>query len=116
MFFGASPIVFELAKKLRTNVTHAEMILWERLKEAFPDTKFRRQYPISFYIVDLYCHSKKLLIEIDGSIHNLEEIKTKDEIRQKDLENLGIKVIRFANKEVMNNLEQTLQKIEKYLK
>jgi imidazole glycerol-phosphate synthase subunit HisF len=116
MFYGAGHLIFGMAKKLRNNVTPAEMILWGRLKQYFPDLKFRRQHPISFYIVDMYCHSKKLIIEIDGSIHDLEEIKIKDEVRQKDLEALGLKVIRFTTQEITNELESVLQTIEKNLK
>ena len=116
MFYGAGPKIFELAKKLRNNVTPTEMILWGRLKEYFPNLKFRRQHPVSLYIVDLYCHAEKLVIEMDGSIHDLEEIKISDEIRQKDLEDLGLKVIRFTTNEIKNNLETVLQTIEKNLK
>lgn len=106
-------MIFELAKELRNNVTATEMILWGRLKEYFPKKKFRRQHPISLYIVDMYCHSERLVIEIDGSIHKKEQIKRKDSIRQKDLEELGLKVVRFTTKEIMNNLESVLQVIEK---
>ena len=116
MFYGASPIIFELAKKLRNNVTNEEMILWGMLKEQFPTLKFRRQHPISNYIADLYCHSEKLVIEIDGTIHNLEEIKINDEIRQADLEAFGLKVIRFTNNDVRNNIEQVFQIIEENIK
>ncbi|HNU87894.1 MAG TPA: endonuclease domain-containing protein [Ferruginibacter sp.] len=115
MFYGAEPVIFELAKKLRNNVTATEMILWGRLKQYFPEIKFRRQHPVSIYIADFYCHSKKPVIEIDGSIHDNNEIKMKDEIRQKDLESLGIKVIRFTTQEIKNNLESVLKRIEKNL-
>ena len=63
----------------------------------------------------MYCHSKKLVIEIDGSIHDLEEMKIEDELRQKELEALGLEVIRFTTKEITNELESVLQKIEKHL-
>ncbi len=116
MFYGAGNLIFEKAKKLRNNVTPSEMILWGRLKEHFPDIRFRRQHPISLYIVDIYCHASKLVIEIDGSIHELEEVKYKDELRQKDLEKLGLKVIRFKTKEILNNLGSVLEIIEKHLK
>ncbi len=116
MFYGASPIIFELAKKLRNNVTSTEMILWGRLNQYFPELKFRRQHPISIYIADFYCHSKKLIIELDGSIHNLLDVKSNDLVRQKNLEDLGLKIIRFTNKEITNNLEQALQTIEKNIK
>jgi cyclase len=103
-------------KKLRNNVTSTEMILRGMLKQHFPELKFRRQHPIPFYIVDIYGHSKKLVIEIDGSIHDLEEIKIKDELRQKELEPLGLKVTRFTTKEITNELESVLKKIENNLK
>ena len=116
MFYGAGHLIFERAKKLRNNVTPTEMILWGRLKEYFQELKLRRQHPISFYIVDIYCHSKKLAIEIDGSIHDREEVKIKDELRQKELEDLGLKIIRFTTKEITSELESVLQTIEKHLK
>jgi len=116
MFYGAGNLIFEKAKKLRNNVTATEIILWGRLKERFTGMKFRRQHPVSFYIVDFYCHSAKLVIEIDGSIHDLEEIKVKDEIRQKDLEALGLKVIRFTTNDILDDLESVLESIEKNLK
>jgi cyclase len=115
MFYGAGHLIFEKAKQLRNSVTPTEMILWGRLKESFPTIKFRRQHPISFYIVDFYCHTKKLVIEIDGSIHDLEEIKIKDKLRQKELEVLGLKVIRFTTKEITNELESVLKIIEEHL-
>ena len=116
MFYGAGNLIFEKAKKLRNNVTPTEMILWGRLKDQFPKQRFRRQHPVSLYIVDIYCHAEKLVIEIDGSIHDLEEIKIKDEIRQKNLEALGLRVIRFTTNEILNNLESVLEPIEKNFK
>ena len=101
---------------MRNNVTPTEMILWGRLKEYFPDIKFRRQHPISFYIVDIYCHAKKLVVEIDGSIHDLEEVKINDEIREKALESLGLRITRFTTSDILNNLESVLKTIEKNLK
>lgn len=105
MFYGAAPILFDLAKKLRNNVTPTEMILWGRLKEYFPGIKFRRQHPISLYIADFYCHSEKLIIEVDGNIRDMPEIKFKDDVRQKDLEELGLKILRVTTKEVINDLD-----------
>lgn len=112
MFYGAGPMIFLLAKKLRNNVTPTEMILWGRLKEYFPKHRFRRQHPISLYIADFYCHTEKLVIEIDGSIHDLETVRSNDIIRQKDLEDLGLKVLRFTTKEILIDLESVLLKIK----
>jgi cyclase len=79
MFYKADPLVFENARKLRNNLTPAEQTFWLRLKEQFPAYKFRRQHPISIYIADFYCHKLKLVIEIDGPIHNSNEAKLNDE-------------------------------------
>ncbi|OWK69833.1 hypothetical protein CBW18_14565 [Pedobacter sp. AJM] len=100
MFYGASSIIFENAKKLRNKVTDAEKILWEHLKEKKLGVKFRRQHPISSFIADFYCHEKKLIIELDGSIHNIKEIFENDLERQAAIEAFGIKVIRFKNQEI----------------
>lgn len=69
MFNEAHPLVFDLAKQLRKNMTHAEMIMWGYLKEHFEGLRFRRQHPVSMYIADFYCHKLRLIIEIDGSVH-----------------------------------------------
>ncbi|HEV8286774.1 MAG TPA: endonuclease domain-containing protein [Chitinophagaceae bacterium] len=116
MFYGANKIIFENARVLRNKLTNEEMVLWVRLKEHFPNFKFRRQHPISNYTVDFYCHKLKLVIEVDGSVHNLEESRILDEIRQKNLENLEMKVFRFTNEEVRNQIETVLEKINQFIK
>jgi cyclase len=115
MFYGANKIIFENAKALRNNLTFEEMILWGRLKEYFPDYKFRRQHPISNYIAYFYCHKLKLIIEVDGSIHFLEKNIKLDEVRQKDIENFGIKVLRFTNEQIRNKVETVLGKISDFI-
>ncbi len=104
-------MIFELAKKLRNNVTAVEMILWGRLKEHFPKLKFRRQHPLCNYIADFYCHQLKLVIEIDGPVHDKEDMKKLDAETQQILESKGIKVIRFTNYDVMNDRENVIEKI-----
>ena len=100
MFYNADRLIFNNARELRKRLTHAEQVFWLRLKERFPGYKFRRQHPISIYVADFYCHKLKLVIEIDGSIHNSPEVKIYDEQRQKDLENLNLTVIRFTNDQI----------------
>ena len=73
IFYGASDLIFEKAKYLRNHVTPTEMILWGKLKECFPDYHFRRQHPLSNYIADFYSHKLKLLIEVEGRIHESDE-------------------------------------------
>ena len=111
MFYKADPLIFSKARELRNKSTPAEQVFWLRLKEQFPEYKFRRQHPISIYIVDFYCHKLKLVIEIDGSVHDSEEAKLNDEKRQNDLENLNLTVIRFTNNQVKNEIELVIEKI-----
>ena len=116
MFFGADRILFERAASLRKQPTFTEEILWNYLRTKPLGFKFRRQHPFSFYILDFYCHSIKLAIEVDGSIHKLKEVKANDEIRQKQLEQEGLSFLRFTNEEVKLKSEEVIYKIETYLK
>lgn len=78
--------------------------------------KFRRQFGIGAYIVDFYCPTVKLAIEIDGDSHFLSDKTVRqDNLRQKMIENLGIMVVRFTNTDVMTNLNQVVEKISSYL-
>jgi very-short-patch-repair endonuclease len=110
MFFGAYPKIFEIAKKLRNNMTPAEKRLWEELRLNKLGVRFKPQHPMQFYIADFYCYALKLIIEVDGPIHNF-QLK-KDLERTKALEELGNVLIRFTNDEVMNNIELVLTEIK----
>lgn len=116
MFLNANHLVFELAKDLRRNMTDAEKLLWYRLKDGIHGLKFRRQHPINCYIADFYCHKLKLIIEIDGSIHDTPEGKWYDEQRENDLRQWGYQIIRFTNDDVKLSIEKVLltihQKVE----
>ncbi len=112
MFFGASNLIFENAKVLRKNMTDAEKVLWGYLKAKPNGFKFRRQHPLGIYIADFYCHKLKLVIELDGSIHDNDDVKQNDEIRQKLIEEDGLIVMRFKNEEVMNNIQNVLRQLE----
>ncbi len=109
MFLGASKIIFENARELRKNMTNAEKILWRHLKIKPNGYKFRRQHPLGIYIADFYCHKLKLVIEVDGSIHDNEEIKLNDEVRQKLIEEDGLTVIRFTNSQILNDILNVLK-------
>ena len=91
--------------------TKAEVVLWKYLKAKQFGVKFRRQYSIDGYIVDLYCHSLKLVIELDGWVHGEEKQKQKDSFRQKYLESKGYIVIRYRNEQIKYDLKATLQDI-----
>ncbi len=95
MFLGADHLIFKNAQDLRKRITEAEMLLWGYLKSNQLGVKFRRQHPLGIYIADFYCHRHKLIIELDGSIHDLPEIAANDIIRQKSLEADGIRFLRF---------------------
>jgi very-short-patch-repair endonuclease/CTP:phosphocholine cytidylyltransferase-like protein len=113
MHYGASYLLFRRAEVLRKFPTHEEEIVWGYLKENAIGVKFRRQHLLLFYIADFYCHQLKLVIEIDGLVHNKADVKINDAIRQAEIEKLGITVIRFTNSQVKNNLEIILEEINK---
>ncbi len=116
MFYGAKPNIFEKAKALRNNMTAGEQKLWDELKvNKIKGYRFKAQHPISKYIADFYCHKAKLVIEIDGNIHDNEDIKERDEGRTFEIENFGLKVIRFTNNHVLNNIEEVINEIKNNL-
>ena len=116
MHFGASSFLFKRAEALRKFCTWEEEVIWGYLSGNKLGVKFRRQHPLLFYIADFYCHQLRLVIEIDGSIHNKEDVKVDDAIRQRDIEELGITVLRFSNFQVKNNPEIILEQISKKIK
>lgn len=117
MFYNASSIIFERAKILRENMTEAELKLWECLKEKkLLNLRFRPQHPIDMFIADFYCHPLKLIVEIDGGIHLSQTNKSYDVGREAELERWGLKVIRFTNQEVLNNINQVIRTLEEICK
>jgi very-short-patch-repair endonuclease len=100
-------------KKLRENLTPAEAYLWKHLKaRKFEGKRFTKQHSIEFFIVDFYCASEKLIIELDGEVHNTYTAKEQDRLRTKRLEELGFTVIRFENRMVFDNLSSVFQEIK----
>lgn len=113
MFNEADPLIFELAKQLRKNMTHAEIILWHYLKGGIKELRFRRQHPLSTYIVDFYCHNVKLVIEVDGSIHNDPVVIERDLQREADLRLWGYTIMRFTNERVIKEIDKVVAEITK---
>jgi very-short-patch-repair endonuclease len=111
MFEGANPLVFGFAKQLRKNMTDSEKILWMHLKPGIQNFKFRRQHPIGLFVADFFCHKLKLIIEVDGGIHDLEENKINDKEREKFFIDSGYSIIRFTNKQVHNEIEFILKEV-----
>jgi very-short-patch-repair endonuclease len=104
-------------KTLRSNLTPAEASLWKLLQGSKLDgKKFRRQHSVGNYILDFYCPSQKLAIELDGAGHFTEEGIIKDEERTKYLNECGIKVIRFENKLVFDKTDWVIDEIKKNFK
>ena len=117
MFYGALPIHFELAKKLRNNQTEAELFLWDNLQRlAHLNIRFKRQHPVLYFVADFYCHKAKIIIEVDGGYHDIPEQYLYDRNRESELNELGLKVVRFTNVEVLNSIELVLRTIEKEIK
>ena len=112
MHFGAIKPIFENAGFLRKHMTHEEKVLWGYISNNQLEFKFRRQHPIWMYIADFYCHELKLVIEIDGGIHDNEDVKINDCIRENDLIDFGIKVIRFTNHEVRCEIDKVIREIK----
>jgi len=108
-------ILLERRRGLRKNQTKAEEILWWHLRGQKLGVKFKRQHSIGGYILDFYCPEKKLIVELDGEIHNSKEAKEYDLVRDKYFEELGYKTLRFLNREIENNVEKVLESIKTYL-
>ncbi|MGH7249771.1 MAG: endonuclease domain-containing protein, partial [Minisyncoccia bacterium] len=100
------------ARVLRREETKAEKIVWEELRNKKLGIKFRRQHPFDMYVLDFYAPKIKLAIELDGSPHKEKENKEWDKDRTEYLEMKGMRVLRFWNAEVENNLKETLEKIK----
>lgn len=110
MHANAKPIIFRNAELLREKLTKAESILWEAIrKKRLDGYKFRQQHPISKFILDFYCHQIKLGIEIDGGYHENNGQKFYDEDRTEILNELGVKIIRFSNEDILQDLENVLK-------
>jgi DNA-3-methyladenine glycosylase len=99
-----------LKRRLRTNPTRAEQLLWAKLRHnQIYGLKFRRQHGIGSYIVDFFCAEKTLVIEVDGDVHAAETQQTKDLERENYLKSLGFQVVRYTNDEVIKNLDGVLE-------
>ena len=104
----------ENRKKLRNSLTPAEAKLWSLLKDSLlEDRKFRRQHSVGPYVLDFYCPTEKLCIELDGMAHFTDEGYEYDTTRTEYLKAMEIRVLRFENKDVFENTEGVLEEIRK---
>jgi 5-methyltetrahydrofolate--homocysteine methyltransferase len=100
------------ARELRQEETEAEKVLWNALRgKRLNGLKFRRQHPYEKTILDFFCVEHQLVVELDGSIHDLQDQFKSDEERTQFLNDHGLKVIRFRNEEILKRLPIVLQKI-----
>ena len=108
----ANAKLYDYAKELRKNSTPTEKLLWGYLKNRqTAGLKFRRQHPLDKFIADFYCHERKLIVELDGNVHDTKERKEADNGRTYELNEIGLKVIRFSNEEVLADIKNVLKKI-----
>ena len=101
----------ERARRLRAEPTRTEAKLWQALREL--DIRFRRQAPIGSYIVDFACHSAKLVIEVDGGIHNRTDVALRDLTRDEWLASQGYRVLRFPTKRIETEVDSVIIEISK---
>jgi len=104
-----------LRVQLRANMTEPERRLWYRLRGGQLGVKIRRQFGIDRYIVDFYCPARRLVIELDGDSHYTQEGMIYDQERDQYVASLGMKVIRFTNQQVMQELETVMEVLAKEL-
>jgi len=98
------------ARELRREMTSSEKLLWQELRSNKLGVHFRRQQIIAGFIVDFYCHKAALVVEVDGEIHDLQQ--EEDARREKALSEMGLKIVRFRNEEILNNLPIVVKRIK----
>jgi very-short-patch-repair endonuclease len=106
------PFKRAFARSLRANPTEAERKLWAHLRAGrLGNLRFRRQQPIGPYIVDFFCPSAQLVVELDGGQHGMDAAVAYDDVRSRFLESRGYQVLRFWNGEVLKDLDVVLDTI-----
>ena len=118
-------IIKEAAKKLRNNMTDSEVILWNHIKWWDLGVKFLRQKPVyvfteeswldRYIIPDFYCFDRKIIIEVDGSIHDLEEVYTLDRHKEELLQNQWFRILRVTNKVIEKDIKSVILNIKLFL-
>lgn len=118
-FMTASPDIYSIlkdnAKHNRQNMTLAECVMWDCIKSKFPHCHFRRQHIIGDYIVDFVCLSQRLIVEVDGEYHNTAQQRCLDSQRTEFLTGKGFRVVRFTNQQVLNQINDVIAGIERFL-
>jgi very-short-patch-repair endonuclease len=116
LFYGASPEIHRRARELRKNLTPAELKLWDLLRsKSIGNLKFRRKHPIYQYIADFYCHELRLVIELDGGVHDEFDQQEHDSNRDLVIGEFDIQILRLKNEEVMNDPIKVMEKVRTFL-
>jgi len=111
----ASSRLFKIAAQLRKNPTPTEKIMWQHLRNRKLGVKFRRQHPLSIYILDLYSHEIRLAIEIDGKYHLKKQVHQMDEHRNENLIASGLTILRITDEEIISDIDKVLFKIKEII-
>jgi very-short-patch-repair endonuclease len=115
-YFGTTTQIMYKAGILRKSMTSAESKLWQALRRReLAGFRFRRQHPINYYIADFFCYQAMLVVEVDGGYHLEKEQFERDKQRTKVINEFNIRVIRFTNDEVENNIDNVINEIMRWL-
>jgi cyclase len=115
-FYRYTEVLKERARSLRKDCTPAEDLMWQILRNRkVLNCKFKRQQPLGGFIVDFYCHEALLVVELDGSIHDLDHIKKRDAWREAKIVAMGMTVIRFTNERVFSEADRVVEEIGRHL-
>lgn len=116
MHLSNDPSTKEFRQKLRRESTAAERILWRQLRgKQILGLKFRQQHGYGAYVLDFFCPTIRLCIEVDGEVHNSSEAQAHDNERTGFLEQQNIKVIRFKNEEIENDVKNVVYRIKEFI-
>ncbi len=116
MHIGAKPDLFMYARDMRKIPTESEKVMWNILRKfRYKGYIFRRQHPVDIFIADFYCHKLKLIIEVDGDVHNSEQAIDYDDGRSSELEKYRLNIIRFTNNQVLNEPENIILQIQDFI-
>jgi very-short-patch-repair endonuclease len=108
--------LLQRARELRQQQTQAESFLWALLrKRQLLGFQFRRQHQYGDYLVDFYCHEAQLVVECDGAVHQLNQSWQHDQQRDAYLVGNGLRVLRFTNHRILNETEEVLREIVRFL-
>ncbi len=102
------------AQSMRSDPTPAERKLWFQYLRTVPQ-KLTRQKPLARYVVDFYCSSRRLVIELDGDSHFHDAARSYDANRTRELEQMGLRVLRFTNRDVLENFESVCLRVKQIL-